>query len=96
MTGAYGTGPPEVRGREPHSRIRQCWSQPELDISEISPVGTGLAPMTFVYFGADAPECAQYLAQQNAGKTGWEAAHPATIVSGVPPGAPCVPGRSVA
>ena len=48
--------------------------------------------MTFVYFGADAPECAQYLAHQNAGKTGWEAAHPATIVSGVPAQSPVCTG----
>ena len=55
-------------------------------------MGTDLTPMTFVYSGADATQCAQYLAQQNAGKTGWEAAHPATIVSTVPAASPICTG----
>jgi hypothetical protein len=55
-------------------------------------MGTDMTPITIVYAGADSSQCAQYLAQQNAGKTGWEAAHPATIISTVPAGKPICSG----
>jgi hypothetical protein len=55
-------------------------------------MGTDMTPITTVYPGADSAQCAQYLAKQNAGKTGWAAAHPATIVVALPAGKPVCSG----
>ena len=53
---------------------------------------TDYTPITLVYSGTDAAQCAQYLAAQPTAGNAWEAEHPPTIVSAVPAGSPVCTG----
>lgn len=53
---------------------------------------TDYTPITLVYTGTDAAQCAQYLAAQPTAGNAWEAEHPPAIVSAVPAGSPVCTG----